>query len=95
MIIIKSHRRLSKFFAAGGILLALVLAGCSGPTHHKHLPKPLYWEGSAIWVPANSASAYAHAICNEATYTTTWPYHSAPLPSGGELLTCDNGTKGY
>lgn len=77
------------------VALALVLAGCGGSQHHKHLPKPLRWDGAAIWVPTNTAVAYSHAICNETSYTISWPYHSIPLSSGGELMTCDNGTQGY
>lgn len=92
---INSGVRLSKFLAGGAILLALIFAGCGGADHRKPLPKPLYWYGTAIWVPSNTAVAYSHAICQEAAYTITWPYHSASLPSGGELMTCDNGTKGY
>ncbi len=83
-----------RLFASIIVVLAIGLAGC-GADRPKPLPKPLYWDGTAIWVPSNSAVAYSHAICEEANYTDSWPYHSAPLPSGGELMTCDNGTKGY
>lgn len=91
---INSGVRRSKFLAAGAIVLALVLAGC-GDARPKPLPKPLYWEGGAIWVPAHSAEAYSRAICEEGSYTISWPYHATPLPSGGELMTCDYGMKGF